>query len=125
MAWVGWSQLDVAHLQPVASWGDDQGILAGMSADTGLEPGRDGQDCLHICNNLLVDGVADISHEALISSGIRACAVFPILSKGRATGALGSVPPRLSSFRSRRSGCLQRSRQMFPSLWMRSRKRIV
>jgi PAS domain S-box-containing protein len=106
MAWVGWSRLDATPLQPVASWGDHHGVLAGPLVDVPLESGWAGEDCLYVCNDLLADAATQATHEAVINGEIRARAVFPIQSKGKVIGALSVYAGEVGYFQEQEIGLL-------------------
>lgn len=95
MAWIGcWPTPEANHLQPVAAWGDDPGILGGnraaadaYSADLNAGSIPYGEDSC-ICNDILANPDTQDSREMLTARGFRSRATFAINSRGRPIGAL-------------------------------------
>ena len=113
MAWVGRCEPDSRHLQPIAWWGDERGILAGTGVvsgqamlEVGAECSRYGEDSPCICNDIVRDPSAKASCEWLVDSGIRARAMFPIRSRGKVIGTLGVYASEVNFFQEQEIGLL-------------------
>jgi PAS domain S-box-containing protein len=95
MAWMGWNNPNTHQLEPVASWGDNDGYLKKIKIYSDERPEGMGPSGLtfrsgkpYICNNMQEDQVTLPWRDEIVRRGFRAAAFFPIHVDHQTLGTL-------------------------------------
>lgn len=113
MAWVGWLDVVTGEVRPVASFGDEQGVLPSFRITAGDEPDGMGPvgrairaGAPHVVSDFRLEAERTPRHAELAARGFRSSIAVPIKLDGKPEGALNVLSESVNAFRAKEIGLL-------------------